>query len=116
MFDVVTIFCLPAFQSMGPPNSEKRYPSELLRSWLSLNAALLEQVKASCPCVGPYCIAIFLVPYRYEIALSTALICRGERNSDNLVATFAVSGRVSVVTYRRESTFCFHMLTSWGVA
>src|ERR1700744_3859310 len=37
--EVVTVCCRDAFQSIGPPESEKRKPFELLRSGRSANAA-----------------------------------------------------------------------------
>ena len=101
VLDVVTVFCLVERQSIGPLNSLNRYPSVLyLVIGSSANAASPAQATAVWSFDAEYSIARARVPYRYEMARSTASWWRAEgfrRNSDSLLAALAASGLVIVV-------------------
>lgn len=102
VLDVVTVFCSVERQSIGPLNSLSRYPSVLyLVAGSSAKAASPAQVIACwLRSVAEYSIAQVFVPYKYEMARSTASWWRAEgfmRNSDSLLAALAVSGRVIVI-------------------
>src|SRR6266516_198358 len=73
VLDVVTVFCFVERQSIGPLNSFNRNPSVLcLVAGSSAYAASLAQTTADWSLDAEYSIDRVLVPYKYEMARSTA--------------------------------------------